>query len=157
MKPLITLIFIIFLTITTRSQVEDSVFYFTYAQLIASRDSVSILKQILAQKDTVIIKQNKLIQADSIQLIHYSRIVDLQSKPAESESFFKWSGFWIGLNTSYGFDSIITKSTVLAKLEWEITAMARITINSKWELNGGAVIPFREKFKLKAGINYLIF
>jgi hypothetical protein len=156
MKPLIITIFLL-LTLTTRSQVEDSVFYYTYAQLIASRDSVSILKQIIAQKDTVIIKQNKLIQADSIQLIHYSRIVDLQSKPAGTESFFKWSGFWIGLNTSYGFDSIITKSTVLAKLEWEITAMARITINSKWEVNGGAVLPLREKFKLKAGINYLIF
>lgn len=118
------------------------------------REQVKLDSIELAQCDSIIKLDNRII--DNLQSQVFT-LQEMQKQPAEKESFFKWSGFWLGLSTSYGFDSIITKSTVLAKLEWEITATARITINSKWELNGGAVLPLKEKFKLKVGIGYLIF
>jgi hypothetical protein len=147
------------LSVNTYSQnVPDSVFIYVDAQLDASRDSVRILlMQNTNLRDTVVPNLQRQIRRDSVQIANYNRIVDISMKPAEKEPFFKWSGFWIGLNTSYGFDSIITKSTVLGNLQWEITTTARITIAKQWEFSGGAVLPLKEKFKLKCGIAYLIW
>lgn len=121
---------------------------------------------VTAQDFVIMFKDSTIDAKDSVLAIADKMIDNLQSQvftllemnyKTEKVPFFKWSGFWIGLNASYGFDSVITKSTVLAKLEWEITATAKVIINRVWEWMGQAVIPLKEKFKLKTGIGYLIF
>ena len=151
MKSIIT-IFILFLTLTTHSQVDDSVFYYTYAQLIASRDSVSILKQIIAQKDTVISKQKEIIKNDSLIQFNYDKI-----KPAQPEkSLIEWQGFYLGISTTYGIDSNVLHNTVLGNLRYAIYGTARVRIGLV-ELWAGYEIPFDDKLKIKIGAGYRIF
>lgn len=124
-----------------------------YEDMLYYKHQHELDSALITAKDSIISQDKREIQNLEQQVF----LTGEQSYKPVIKPFIDWKGFWIGLNTSYGFDSTITKSTVINSLSWELTGTARIGIGERWEIEGKAVIPLREKFKIKAGINYLIF
>lgn len=151
------------LTVTGQNKEAEKTFCLDSAevkQYLQDYEDMIYYKQQHELDSVLINRKDSIISQDKLEITNLEQQVFLigeQRYKPEVKPFIEWKGFWIGLNTSYGFDSTITKSTVISSLSWEITGTARIGIGERWEIEGKAVIPLREKFKIKAGINYLIF
>lgn len=162
MKTL-TIIFIVLLTSTIRSQnVPDSVFAFTFLQLQASRDSVKILKmQNSNLRDTILPNLNRQLYRDSIQLANCNKITDIALQPEEKKHipFLRWDGFFIGAGTGIIFDSVVVKSSLLSRLSNQlyIFAKPRILIGDNFCFEGILKIPFQDNIFVGAEVGYKIF
>lgn len=170
MKKLIVLIPMLILTVLTFSQpkteqewqeVRDR-FYITMVRLESAEKVVKIqeeqlelLQKRIGVKDTIInLQAMQLKERDGQIELFKQREAKVELVPA-----LRWDGFHLGLTAAYPFDdAVITQSTVIAGMKFDVTATARVLILGKITGMLQAGVPIRsEKFYLKVGAEWRVF
>ena len=160
MKTLILFIFIVFLTLGTRSQtVPDSIFVFTFDMLTASRDSVADLNKQIINYDTIVNSQKRVIIRDSIININNDTMIEKLKRDMipPTPPLIAWEGLFAGISASFPFDSSIIHNSFLTGLNYALELTGGVLIADKWLVQGSFAIPFKSTVFIKAYIGYRIF